>query len=110
MDLTEVAAVLVIAGLIMAVPIWIVAVHASAITLTVTVKEKWVKGAEQQLYLFSDTDGNVYAIADAWELWNFDASNRWARLEEGKTYLITFYKWRIPILSWYQTAIYIEEI
>ena len=108
--------VLVILGLIAIVglyPIYAIYYYQSAITKIVTVKEKWIKaapGSNTMMYLFSDTEGNVYAVADELLLWKWDASDRWAKLEEGKTYRITFYGWRIHILSWYPNAIEIEEI
>ena len=77
----------------------------------ITVKEKWVKyhGSDAK-YLFSDTEGNVYCITDEILLGKWDASNRYAKLEEGKTYKVKLYGWRIPIFSFYQNAVEIEEI
>jgi len=91
---------------------YLVMFYQSATVRTVTIKEKWVKasGSDKQIYLFSDTDGNVYCIVDELLLWRFDASDRWAKLEVGKTYRITFYGWRIQFFSWYPNAIEIEEI
>lgn len=78
----------------------------------VTVKEKWIKasGSDRQRYLFSDTRGNVYQIKDSWMLLRFDASDRWARLDVGETYRITFYGWRIRFWSMYRNAVEIEEV
>jgi len=97
--------------LILAVAGFALAWFASEEEKIVTVKEKWVKyHGNDAKYLFSDTEGNVYCITDNIFLWRWDASNRYAKLEEGKTYKIKFYGWRIPILSQYQNAIEIEEI
>lgn len=85
------------------------AFYASEETKTVTVKEKWVKyQRDDQKYLFSDMQGNVYAIDDSLLLWVWDASDRYAKIEEGQTYTITTYWWRIRILSWYTNAVEIE--
>jgi len=78
----------------------------------VTIKEKWIKAAEASTnmkYLFSDTHNNVYEITDEPFLLVFDASNRYAMIEEGKKYRVTLYGWRIPFLSWYPNAVWIEE-
>jgi len=83
--------------------------YSSATEKTITVKEKWVKyydnGAK---YLFSDTEGNVYSIEDSILLLKFDASDRYAKLEVGKTYRVKLYGWRVRMLSWYQNAVEIE--
>jgi len=116
MRIEDLKFVLVILGLIIVVgsyPIYAICYYQSATTKMVTVKEKWIKaapGSDTMTYLFSDTEGNVYAVADELLLWKWDASDRWAKLEEGKSYRITFYGWRIHILSWYPNAIEIEEI
>jgi len=83
----------------------------SAMEKVITVKEKWVKyyggGAK---YLFSDTEGNVYSVEDSWLLLKFDASDRYAKLEAGKTYRVRLYGWRIRLLSWYQNAVEVEPM
>lgn len=98
--------------IILILPFW--AFYASSFTVVLTVKEKWIKQASWsdsgQKYLFSDTKGNVYEITDQILLLRFDASNRWAILDEGKTYRITFYGWRVPFFSWYPNAIDIVEV
>ena len=77
----------------------------------VTVKEKWIKESGGSMkYLFSDQDGNVYSIEDAWVFLKFEASDRWAKLDVGKTYKLTLYGWRIYFFSWYQNAVWIEEV
>ena len=90
---------------------YLCAFYSSKTVKVVTVKEKWVKyyngGAK---YLFSDTEGNVYSIEDCLWLWKWDASDRYAKIEPGHTYRITFYGWRIHILSWYPNAVEIVPI
>jgi len=104
--------VLVIIGVILVNSIGIYCYYTSATVKIVTVKEKWIKasGSSMQIYLFSDTEGNVYCIRDDPLLWKWDASDRWAKLEAGRTYRITFYGWRVHILSLYPNAVNIEEI
>ena len=90
---------------------FVVAFHNSASTQTVEVNEKWVKyHGGDQLYLFSDKNGNVYAIDDSILLWTWDASDRYARIQPHTTYQITTYWWRVHILSWYPNAIEVVEV
>ena len=82
------------------------AFYSSEETSTITIKEKWVKyQRDDQKYLFSDIEGNVYSIDDSLLLWTWDASDRYARIDEGQTYTITTYWWRVRILSWYPNAV-----
>jgi hypothetical protein len=82
--------------------------------ITITVEEKWVKAQDggSMKYLFSDTKGNVYSVEDSWCKWTFDASDRFAKLEKGKTYRIETFgrRMRLPIRSNYPNAIRIEEV
>ena len=76
----------------------------------ITIEEKWTKQHGNDMkYLVSDTDGNVYTIEDCIWLWKWDASNRYASIDEGKTYDVTLIGWRIQVLSWYQNIVEIEE-
>jgi hypothetical protein len=77
----------------------------------ITIDEKWTKqhGNGNMKYLVSDTDGNVYSIDDCHLYLRWDASNRYANIDEGKTYDVVLIGWRVPILSWYQNIIEIAE-
>ena len=82
--------------------------------ITITVEDKWVKAQDSgsMKYLFSDTQGNVYSVEDSWLKWTFDASDRFAKIEKGKTYNIETFgrRMRLPIRSNYPNAISIEEV
>ena len=80
--------------------------------VTLTIDKMWAKsvGDEGQKYLFSDTEGNVYEISDEWRLLLWDASNRWAKMREGKTYRVILYGRRWYWLSWYPNAVEFEEV
>jgi hypothetical protein len=83
--------------------------------IEITVKDKWTKVITSgesfvSLYLFSDTNNNVYSIQDTWWHMDFSAANRYAQIEKGKTYKMWFFGLRIPFLSVYQNAYKIEEI
>jgi len=103
---------LIIIAIVIGTVAWQGILHSSRVEKIVTVERIWIKGAGDnvQKYLFSDTEGTVYQITDEIGLMVFDASNRWARTHEGKTYRIIFYGWRNQLFSWYQNAIEIEEI
>ncbi|MCK4781372.1 DUF1523 family protein [Candidatus Parcubacteria bacterium] len=100
--------IIVVLGLLAIYP---VALHTSGTSKEITVKEKWVKyHREDAKYLFSDEENNVYSIEDSIWLIKFDASDRYAKITEGKRYLIKTYGWRIRILSSYSNAMGITEI
>ena len=85
--------------------------RASKDTKEITVDEKWIKyHNDDAKYLFSDTNGNVYSIEDSLWLWLWNSSDRYASIKANSTYQVTTYGWRIPFLSWYPNAAYIEEI
>ena len=77
----------------------------------VTVHEKWIKsqGEGGQKYLFSDQSGNVFSIEDSYWKWTFDASDRFAKIQENKTYDIKTYGRRSHWFSNYPNAISITE-
>lgn len=100
-----------ISVIILGIVVFVVAYRISETVKTVIIDEKWVKSVgDGQIYLFSDTEGNVYKVTDDYMFWRFDSANFWAKLEEGHAYRITFYGWRIPFLSEYQNALFMEEI
>jgi len=77
----------------------------------VTVHEKWVKSqGKGMIYLFSDSFGNVYSIEDSWIKQEFDASDRYAKIQPGKTYRIDTFGKRLHIPTNYPNAIHIEEV
>lgn len=76
----------------------------------ITVKDKRIKYKDDNAkYLISDTDGNVYSVEDSIWFLTFDASNRYAKLQIGKSYIVTTVGWRIPLLSMYKNIIKISE-
>jgi len=93
-------------AIVLVIGLFLSAFYGSETTKIITVDEKWAKyHGEDQKYLFSDTNGNVYSVEDSILLWKWDASDRYAQIEEDQTYRITTYWWRIHILSWYPNAI-----
>jgi len=104
--------ILIISLIVIVIGISATNYYHSRFTREVTVERIWIKrsGSSTDKYLFSDTNGNVYEITDSTLLWLFDASDRWTKIEEGKTYRIEFIGWRSHFWSWYPNAIKIEEI
>ena len=66
-------------------------------------------GRSVEKYLVSDRDGNVYCVDDAAMFWKFDASDRWAQLDEDNSYVVTTIGWRVRFASMYPNIIEIEE-
>jgi len=79
---------------------------------TITIKDKWQKSSsgEGQLYLVSDMNNTVYSVQDSLTRFQFDASDRYAKLEKGRTYKVLLYGWRIRFLSMYQNIVEIESV
>lgn len=82
---------------------------------TITIEKTWIKSSatsegSNQKYLVSDTNNNVYSVEDSITRFQFDASDRFAQLDVGKTYKVTLYGWRIHYLSAYQNIVEIEEV
>ena len=90
--------------------------YASKQQQEITVDKMWTKYHKSsgqdatEKYLVSDTDGSVYCIQDDLFFFKFDASDRWARLDVGHTYLVTTVGWRITYGSQYPNIIEIEEV
>lgn len=94
---------------IIAVASYGIALKGSVEFIDVTVDEKWTKYQNGEAkYLFSDIDGNVYSIGDSFWFFSFDASNRYAQIESGRTYTLKLINWRIPVLSMYKNAVEIN--
>ncbi len=81
-------------------------------TYEVTINEKWIKGqgGDDQKYLMSDINGNVYSIEDSYWKWIFDASDRYAKIIPGNTYAIETFGRRSQFFSNYPNAIKIKEM
>ena len=101
----------IVVVIVAAIAVCAVVYYASDEIVTVTVDEKWTKyHSGDAKYLFSDEKGIVYSMEDSLLLWKFDASNRYASIESGKSYEITTYGWRIPVLSWYKNVVSVREV
>jgi hypothetical protein len=79
-------------------------------THTIVVQEKLGAHGTEGQYLIIDTDDNVYSVEDNYLLGLFDASNRYARLHEGKTVEIQTRGIRFPLLSWYPNIVNSTEL
>lgn len=73
---------------------------ARTIEITVTDKER-VPDGEGSYYLVF-TDDEVFKNVDVWRRLKTTSSDIQGRLQEGKTFEVTVYGWRIPILSKYR--------
>lgn len=86
--------------------------------VNITVSEKWIKTTAEaaggyegaEYYLFSDTSGNVYKIADDTYYGKYNSSNQYAQLKSGHNYTIDIVGWRDPVNSEYQNLLWAKEI
>jgi hypothetical protein len=87
--------------------------HDSERVEIITVSRAWIKappGSDSQDYLFSDTEGNVLSVQDEFWYGCWNASDRWVRLEPGKTYRMRIVGWRIHFWSMYPNVLSLYEI
>ena len=77
--------------------------YATAKTETITVGKMWIKtaGEQKQIYMVSDEHKNPYCVMDCVGRLHFRATDVYLKLEVGKTYKVTYYGWRIPVVSGY---------
>lgn len=66
-------------------------------------------GAAECRYMVYTPD-EVFENVDSFMHFKFNSSDYNNKLLPGKTYKLTVYGWRIPLLSWYRNVINYEEI
>ena len=77
----------------------------------ITITKAWVKQTDDSAkYLVATTDGDVYSIEDSFCYFAWDASDRYAAIDIGKTYQVTTIGWRFQPRSIYRNIIELEEI
>ncbi len=73
---------------------------------TITIKEKWRKSSgDDDKYLVSAEDGQVFQITDTFIRWRFNSSNLYADLDEGDVCSIKTQGWRFPLFSDYKNIL-----
>ncbi|MFA1509898.1 DUF1523 family protein [Priestia aryabhattai] len=92
-----------------------IALHSNTNEYTVTVTGKEVKNTkETSKYLIFTEDKNgspkVFEDTDSVVRMKFNSSDIYAQLEEGKTYEIDTYGFRIPPLSLYENIYDVKEV
>lgn len=80
---------------------------------TITIKEKYnfASGAGRSLSMKNtvmDSEGRVYAISNSFPLLHFTSAEVMMKIENGKTYTVKGYGWRIPILGMYPNIVRIN--
>jgi len=80
-------------------------------TLTITVQEK-SRGAEESGsdYLVWSTDGEVFAVDDAFWYGHFRASDTYGQLQVGGTYAVRVIGYRLGFLSMYRNIIRVTPL
>lgn len=77
----------------------------------VTVKSKYLrKKGKRDRYMMSDVENNIYHIQNRILSGEFDEAEDWNSITIGKTYKISGYKTRIPLLGIYPIIIEIIPI
>jgi hypothetical protein len=80
---------------------------------TVDRRERVTSGrgdSSHSYYLVWALEGEVFMVADSWSFLQWDSSDRYGRLKEGKRFRALVAGWRIGFLSWYRNIIEIEEV
>jgi len=92
--------VLVLIGLAISYP------YTTKFERTITVSKVFQTiNSEKHVYMVTDQKGNSYKIQDTIFYWHFKSTDLWTKLEQGKTYRIKAYGWRIAFISGYPNII-----
>ena len=71
-------------------------------TKNITIKDKYIRYRRSSSnYNIVDTDGNIYQIRNIWFKGDFNRAEDYQRLEKGKTYNVSGYGIRVPIIDMY---------
>lgn len=80
----------------------------------ITVENKWIKNQpndNDQIYMVSDINGNVYKIKDDWmpgaDYFKWNSSDIYSQLKVGQTYTIKTVGWRTQFLSEYPNIVWV---
>jgi len=77
---------------------------------TECVKEKWIKnsGSTKQRYMVGMESGEVYMIEDSMVKWQWESSDIYNQITEGKCYTITYFWFRNGMMSEYHNILRVK--
>jgi len=91
---------IVIGALLIYIVFVIIVTYSNHFSTTITVKEKTNYGAGRYMKnIVMGTNGVVYTVDNAYLVLYFDAINKYAALEPGKTYHVSGYGISVPFLQ-----------
>ena len=71
---------------------------------TITIKNTYTRLSGRKMwYMVAATNGDLYRVGNLWWKGDFNEADEWANLAAGKTYKVSGYGIRVPVLSWYPT-------
>lgn len=71
-------------------------------TKDITIKDKYIRYRKSASnYNVVDSEGNIYKIDNVWFKGDFNRAEDYQRLEKGKTYKVTGYGVRVPMIDMY---------
>lgn len=91
--------------------IWLGPVRAhdqAQVQIEVKNKERTLKSDESYWQVFGTNE--VFAVKDSIWLLRFDASDRYNKLDPGKTYDCEVSGWRVQFMSWYRNILDCTEV
>lgn len=71
-------------------------------TVNVRVTGKEIRNTPQTMYYYIYTDKTTYTLKDSLLDMNFDISDDYGKIKEGKCYELFVRGWRVPFLSMYE--------
>ena len=75
---------------------------ATHFTKDITIKDKYIRYRRSASnYNVVDTNGNIYKVGNVWFKGDFNRAEDYQRLEKGKTYKVTGFGIRVPLLDMY---------
>ena len=77
--------------------------------IKITIKSKYIFYDRMYKLMISSTDGKIYNVGNNLWYMHFTSSEMWESLKEGKTYNLTTFGRRIPILDMYPVIYQINQ-
>ena len=85
--------------------------HKIVIEKEITIGQKYIRLAGRYShYQIVYTEGNNYVLGDSAFLLEFNSTDDYAKIKEGKTYKVHGYWFRLPFMSWFPKIYKYKEV
>lgn len=78
---------------------------------TITIDDRYqLMPSFGSMQMIKEKEGSHYAVPSSFWFWQFKSPELWRSLENGKTYAVTTYGWRIPVLGMFPNIVSAHEV